>query len=312
MEKEIEQRIQQLKEKFTASGQDMVSYLDGLLYANYLSYWDYLHTDTLLTLQKPRTNFPDELIFIIYHQITELYFKLIQHEIDQITSSENWKVEEVIEKLKRINNYFRILTDSFDVMTNGMSQEQFLKFRMSLLPASGFQSLQFRMIEIKLTPLYQLTNEKIRSSLKSTSSVEELYGTIYWKSGNIDMASGRKTLTLEMFEKEYDQVLILLAHRFKEKNLFSLYEKQTSSTLANESLIREMKKLDANVNIHWKLSHYKSSVRHLQKSEGDIKATGGTNWQQYLPPRFQKIIFYPSLWTEQEQAEWGKAWVENL
>jgi tryptophan 2,3-dioxygenase len=41
----------------------------------------------------------------------------------------------------------------------------------------------------------------------------------------------------------------------------------------------------------------------------DIAATGGTNWQKYLPPRFQKVIFFPDLWTQQEQEEWGKGWV---
>jgi len=57
--------------------------------------------------------------------------------------------------------------------------------------------------------------------------------------------------------------------------------------------------------------HYKSAVRYLQQKEGDVPATGGTNWQKYLPPRFQKRIFYPELWTEQEKEEWGKGWVET-
>jgi tryptophan 2,3-dioxygenase len=45
----------------------------------------------------------------------------------------------------------------------------------------------------------------------------------------------------------------------------------------------------------------------LKLDPEDIKATGGTNWQKYLPPRFQKIIFFPSLWSSQEKEEWGKA-----
>jgi tryptophan 2,3-dioxygenase len=65
-----------LQEKYNAMGQDMTSYLDGLLHADFLTYWDYIHLDTLLSLQSPKTPFPDEEIFIMYHQITELYFKL--------------------------------------------------------------------------------------------------------------------------------------------------------------------------------------------------------------------------------------------
>ena len=66
-----------------------------------------------------------------------------------------------------------------------------------------------------------------------------------------------------------------------------------------------------NVNVNWPLVHYKSAVRYLQAKEGDVPATGGTNWQKYLPPRFQKRIFYPELWSNEEMENWGKSWVEN-
>ena len=136
---EIEDRIKRLQEKYEAMGQDMSSYLDGLLYADFLTYWDYIHLDTLLSLQSPKTPFPDEEIFIIYHQITELYFKLVLHECKQIVNHEALTVEFFVARLKRINNYFDALTHSFSIMVDGMEKEQFLKFRMSLLPASGFQ-----------------------------------------------------------------------------------------------------------------------------------------------------------------------------
>jgi tryptophan 2,3-dioxygenase len=53
-------------------------------------------------------------------------------------------------------------------------------------------------------------------------------------------------------------------------------------------------------------------VKYLQKDPVDIAATGGTNWQKYLPPRFQKRIFYHELWSQEELENWGKAWVEDL
>jgi tryptophan 2,3-dioxygenase len=49
----------------------------------------------------------------------------------------------------------------------------------------------------------------------------------------------------------------------------------------------------------------------LARQDKDVAATGGTNWQKYLPPRFQKRIFYPTLWSAEEQENWGKAWVEE-
>ncbi|MFN8691124.1 MAG: tryptophan 2,3-dioxygenase family protein, partial [Cyclobacteriaceae bacterium] len=74
--------LEKLQQKYAAMGQDMPSYLDGLLYADYLTYWDYIHLDTLLSLQNPKTSFPDEKVFIIYHQITELYFNLVLSELE--------------------------------------------------------------------------------------------------------------------------------------------------------------------------------------------------------------------------------------
>jgi tryptophan 2,3-dioxygenase len=44
----------------------------------------------------------------------------------------------------------------------------------------------------------------------------------------------------------------------------------------------------------------------------DVAATGGTNWQQYLPPRFQKRIFYPTIWSNEEIELWGKSWVDGV
>src|SRR4051812_13166275 len=156
---EIEDRIKRLQEKYEAMGQDMSSYLDGLLYADFLTYWDYIHLDTLLSLQSPKTPFPDEEIFIMYHQITELYFKLALHECKQIAEHKALTARFFTDRVKRINSYFNALTTSFEVMVNGMEKEQFLKFRMSLLPASGFQSGQYRMIEICATDFNQLTDK---------------------------------------------------------------------------------------------------------------------------------------------------------
>ena len=82
IENNIADKIKQLEDKYAQMGQDLNSYLEGLLLSNYLTYWDYTQVETLLTLQNPRTDYPDEMIFIMYHQITELYFKLALHELE--------------------------------------------------------------------------------------------------------------------------------------------------------------------------------------------------------------------------------------
>jgi tryptophan 2,3-dioxygenase len=308
---EIEDRLARLQEKYEAMGQDMNSYLDGLLHADFLTYWDYIHLDTLLSLQSPKTPFPDEEIFIIYHQITELYFKLALHECRQIAEAQPLTAEFFTARLKRINRYFEALTQSFEIMVDGMEKEQFLKFRMSLLPASGFQSGQYRMIEIYATDFINLVAKDKREELNN-APIEDQFEYLYWKFGATELSTGKKTLTLKQFEKKYSKAFIELGKANVNHNFNALALQFKSAGQLYPELQTELKQLDVNVNVNWPLSHYKSAVRYLNREPEEIKATGGTNWQKYLPPRFQKRIFYPSLWTGEEVENWGKAWVDNV
>jgi len=308
---EIKSKLDKLQEKYEAMGQDMTAYLDGLLYADFLTYWDYIHLDTLLSLQSPKTPFPDEEIFIMYHQITELYFKLCLHECKQIAEHPDLTVKFFTDRVKRINAYFTALTSSFDVMVEGMEKEQFLKFRMSLLPASGFQSGQYRMIEICATDFTRLVDKSKREEL-ADATIAEKFEHIYWKFGATELSSGKQTLTLKQFISKYAAQFLQLAKDRELTNFSALYNKFLSEGQDVSLLAAELRKLDLFVNVEWPLSHYKSAVRYLEKDPVDIAATGGTNWQKYLPPRFQKRIFYPFLWTAEQLEEWGKAWVLNV
>lgn len=299
-------KIHQLEEKFRASGQDMLSYLEGLLYADYLNYWDYINLDVLLSLQQPKTSLKDEKIFIIYHQITELYFKLIISEMEQISEQDQLTDSFFKTRLERILMYFEHLISSFAVMWKGMEREQFLKFRMSLLPSSGFQSAQFREIELMATDAFHLITIGKRSEYDYHSPSDDLFENLYWQQGAIELATGEKTLTLKNFEEKYGKKLLTLIESYRRKNLWQKYMEQDSPS---EELTGLMRQLDLKANVFWPLAHYKSAVRYLHKDPVDIAATGGTNWQKYLPPRFQKVIFFPELWTEGEMEEWGKGWV---
>ena len=324
---QIDKKLDELLEKYDLIGQSTESYLEGLLYSNPLGYWDYIQTDTLLSLQHPRTDFPDEMIFIMYHQVTELYFKLSLHELEQVAyngknisgSGQDLGWNETLDpdffarRLKRVNAYFEALTKSFDIMVQGMEPEQFLKFRMALLPASGFQSAQYRMIELCATDLINIVSLSKRDELKD-KSLEEQFEFIYWKEGATELASGKKTLTLKEFERRYTDQLTSLAKRFQSRNMWKKFEALEKQGLVTEELKLEMRQLDINVNVNWPLVHYKSAVLYLasDKKDDDTPATGGTNWQKYLPPRFQKRIFFPTLWSDQEKEEWGKSWVEDV
>lgn len=310
LQAEIVAKIKRLEEKYAAMGQDMTSYLEGLIYTDYLQYWDYVHLDVLLNLQHPRTDLPDEKIFIVYHQITELYFNLVLHELEQISSKEKPEAVWVLARLKRINRYFQALKTSFGIMVDGMEKEQFLKFRMALLPASGFQSVQYRKIEICATDFVNLIDKDHRNEQVLASPLAAQFEHIYWHKGATELSTGRKTLTLIQFEKKYAEELIRLAEKQQHCNLYLVYRNMPEG--AEKTAVAEaLREFDVHVNVNWPLVHYKSAVRYLQRRPEDIAATGGTNWQHYLPPRFQKRIFFPELWSAEEVANWGKSWVEE-
>ncbi|MDX2302613.1 MAG: tryptophan 2,3-dioxygenase family protein [Microscillaceae bacterium] len=308
---EIIQKLKDLEEKYSLTGQDLLSNLEGLQYANYLKYWEYIHLETLLSLQNPRTDFPDEKIFIVYHQITELYLNLILWEIDQIANNDHLTSTFFLQRIKRINRYFENLSHSFDLMTEGMDKEQFRKFRMALLPASGFQSAQFRMVEFCSTDFINLLEKKFQNPLTQKADVEEVFSYLYWLQGANDSETGQETITSKHFQEKYREKFIELANTFRKKNLWQRYLDLTPDTNTLE-IKKALREYDQLINVDWRLAHYRSAVRYLKNKETTIEATGGTNWQKYLPPRFQKTIFFPLLWSEEEKRNWGKNWVDNF
>lgn len=309
---QIESQLLKLEEKYKDSGQDLSSYLDGLLYQRYLTYWDYIHLDTLLSLQVPRTHFPDEEIFIMYHQITELYFKLILHEQKQIVDDKSQELNFFLEKVNRINNYYKALISSFGIMIKGMEREQFLQYRMALLPASGFQSAQYRMIELYATPLENLVHHSERHEFSAENGIDELYEHIYWKKGATDVVTGEKTLTLKQFEYRYTPRFIRITNTVKGSTIYEKYQNLNEETKNNKVLIDALKALDINANVNWPLMHMGSAYRYLDRENGAVDATGGTNWKKYLPPSFQKVVFFPEIYSKEELNNWGKQWVDHI
>jgi tryptophan 2,3-dioxygenase len=308
---ELKEKLSQLNEKYAALGEDFNAYLEGLLHADVTAYWDYIQLDTLLSLQKPKTSFPDEVVFIMYHQITELYFKLALREFEALGQMTSLNKTHFIDRVGRINRYFDALVKSFEVMIDGMDREEFLKFRMSLLPASGFQSAQYREIEIYSTDFINLVAKDVREEKRGVKDINQLFDHIYWKAGATEAESGKKTLTLIQFEEKYKGHFIALGNHCKDKNLWQVYLRLSKEDQADENVKQALRQNDTNVNINWPLAHYKSAVKYLARQDKDVAATGGTNWQKYLPPRFQKRIFYPELWTTTEHENWGKMWVED-
>lgn len=112
-----------------------------------LSYGGYLRLPELLAQQEPESSAPDELLFITVHQVYELWFKLLLHELESareaMSAGELWKARHLF---KRVHAVERVLVEQVDVLET-MTPQDFLEFRAKLAPASGFQSVQFRELE---------------------------------------------------------------------------------------------------------------------------------------------------------------------
>jgi tryptophan 2,3-dioxygenase len=304
---EREELLQQIEEKYKKLGVPLNTMLEGLLWSTPITYWDYIQTDALLGLQIPRTTEKDEMIFIMYHQVNELLFKMILWEIDQVAKSENISAENFSMHLARISRYFDMLANSFSVMQEGMEVEQYLKFRNTLAPASGFQSAQYRKIEFASTELINLIDARFRKTIDRNTPFKHAFDHLYWQAAGKDYETGEKSILLKLFEKKYMGDFIDFMEDYNEINLVKKFKELPKETQENLELINAMRHYDHTVNVKWVMAHYNAANKYL--SGGNIKATGGSHWQKYMHPKYQRRIFFPELWSEDELKNWG---IDNL
>jgi len=307
-----EQLLEQLQEKYAPLGQDLNTHLEGLLHSKPITYWDYIQTDALLNLQIQRTNQPDEMVFIIYHQINELLFKMILWEIRQVAYNEHLTVSFFSEKLMRISRYFDMLTSSFNIMREGMSVEQYMKFRTTLTPASGFQSAQYRKVEFASTELINLIDNRFRAAIDRNTSYEHALEHLYWQAAGKDHATGKKSFLLKAFEEKYRAEFVDFTQEYNTINLYSKYKTLPEEVRKDPELVAAMRHYDYTVNIKWVMAHYDAAYFYLSggkgRSEGRkvAEATGGSDWTKYMHPKYQKRIFFPEVWTPEEITRWGE------
>lgn len=298
--------IQQIEAKYKNLGQDTEAYLKGLLHAKPIDYWDYIEVESLLSLQKPRTDFPDEMVFIMYHQVTELLLNMMLHEMYQVCEKENITADYFIEKVGRMNRYIQMLANSFDVMRLGMDPKQYNQFRFTLTPASGFQCASFRQAEICATDIKNLVDPRLKNNLSDIYDFPYLFENIYWQAAGKDHKTGKKSLTLQHFEEKYLAQFIKMAEYYKDKNIWQKYIAMPTSEKNNPKLIQALKDLDIEFNIKWPIVHLNAAKQYLESKDKVIEATGGSDWQKYLHPKYQRRVFFPDLWTKEELENWAE------
>jgi tryptophan 2,3-dioxygenase len=244
------------------------------------------------------------MVFIMYHQINELLFKMILWEIDQVSQSEQIEAAFFTEKLRRISRYFDMLSTSFDIMGDGMEIEQYMKFRNTLTPASGFQSAQYRLIEFASTELINLIDFRYRATIDRNTSYEHAFEHLYWQAAGKDHATGKKNTLLVNFEKKYKYMFLDKMESYNTTNMWTRFKQLPAEVQKDEALIKAMRHYDYTVNVTWVMAHYHAAGKYI----GGGEATGGSDWRKYMLPKYQRRIFFPELWSEDELKNWG----ENL
>ncbi len=306
MQNNFEDKIEELNEKFGKINQKTETHLEGLLWAKPITYWDYIQTDALLNLQIQRSTLPDEMVFIMYHQVNELLFKMILWEMQQVCHHPNLNTAFFTERLQRITRYFDMLTTSFDIMKEGMEPEQYLKFRNTLTPASGFQSAQYRLIEFASTDLINLIDFRFRANIDRNTPYSHAFEHLYWQAAGKDYQTGEKSYLLSEFEHKYKKEFIGFMEEYNTINLWQKFQQLPENDRNNSDLIAAMRHYDKTVNITWVMGHFNAAKKYIESVPGSQEATGGSDWKKYMLPKYQKRIFFPELWSEEELKNWGE------
>jgi tryptophan 2,3-dioxygenase len=297
--------LKDIELKYKAINQKTETHLEGLLWSKPITYWDYIQTDALLNLQIQRTTLPDEMVFIMYHQVNELMFKMILWEMNQISYAQNIKTEFFTERLMRISRYFDMLTTSFDIMGDGMEVEQYMKFRNTLTPASGFQSAQYRLIEFSSTDLINLIDHRYRETIDRNTPYEFAFEHLYWQAAGKDYHTGKKSFLLDEFEKKYKGTFLRHMEEYNTINIWQKFKQLPDSDQKKPELIKAMRHYDHTVNITWVMGHLNAARKYIDSGQGTGEATGGSDWKKYMHPKYQRRIFFPELWSADELANWG-------
>ena len=301
-----EEILEALEQKFDAINQKTETHLEGLLWSKPITYWDYIQTDALLNLQTQRTVLPDEMVFIMYHQVNELLFKMILWEINQLCNIDKPKTDFFTEKLRRISRYFDMLTTSFDIMGDGMEVEQYMKFRNTLTPASGFQSAQYRFIEFSSTDLINLIDYRFRASIDRNTPYSHAFEHLYWQAAGKDYQTGEKSFLILEFERKYREEFLRYMEEYNTINIWQKFKQLPDADQKDRELVNAMRHYDYTVNVTWVMGHLNAAKKYIDSGKGSGEATGGSDWKKYMHPKYQRRIFFPELWSEEELKNWGE------
>ena len=254
--------------------------------AGAMSYADYLDLDHVLAAQKPLSESPDEMLFIIQHQTSELWMKLAIHEIRsaRLAIHDN-RLEPAFKMLTRVARIFEQLNGAWDVLRT-MTPSEYTSFRGALGQSSGFQSWQYRAIEFlagnrnlaMLRPhAHDATATQTLEAILDEPSLYDEAVMLLGRAG-FDIGAERASWREQRPESETVMAAWTAVYREPEKHwmLYELAEKLVDF----EDYFRR-----------WRFNH----VTTVERIIGLKRGTGGTQGVSYLR-RMLDVVLFPELW----------------
>ncbi len=253
-----------------------------------MSYGDYLHLDELLNAQHPQSPDPNELLFIVQHQTSELWMKLLLHELEgAMRAVAADELQGAFKMLARVSRIMEQLVHAWDVLAT-MTPAEYSHVRPYLANSSGFQSAQYRCIEFRL-------GNKNAATLKAHAHRPDLLARVEaaWRAPSL-----------------YDEAIRLLARRGLALPVESLERDWTQPYVASDAVEAAWLVAYRDPKAHWDLYQLGEELtdledafrlwrfRHVTTVErviGFKRGTGGTSGVGYLR-KMLDVVLFPEIW----------------
>ena len=251
------------------------------------SYAEYLKIDELLTLQAPLSDGPehDEMLFIVIHQVYELWFKEVLHELDYLEQLLAKKDEARAQHtFKRVLTILKVMVAQIDILET-MTPLEFLSFRDRLESGSGFQSAQFRELEFRLGRKNLKALERCEPGTEPRKRLEHrLAAPTLWDSFIRYLSASGVAIPKAQLERDVTQPIAPSPE--VRQALVQVYRSQSGLAGLCERLVD----LDEGL-MEWRYRH----VKMVQRTIGTRTGTGGSAGAEYLMSTLNQPLF-PDLW----------------
>ncbi|MGB2717473.1 MAG: tryptophan 2,3-dioxygenase family protein [Vicinamibacterales bacterium] len=252
-----------------------------------VTYGSYLQIDALLSLQKPRSEGPehDEMLFIVIHQVYELWFKQLLHEFDRAVAllRKNDAVR-AQHTFKRILTILKVLVAQLDILET-MTPLEFMSFRSRLEAASGFQSDQFRQIEFVLGQKSRHAIERFAEGTRSRTELDRRWHEPTLWDAFLHYLS-REGYPVPQSQLQRQPTAAIEPSAEIQQILIDLYKRDPRNSEVCERLVD----LDEGVQ-EWRYRH----VKMVERTIGTKRGTGGSTGARYLQATVGRPAF-PDLW----------------